>query len=102
VHWYNYLAAFVSGAAFANFVPHFVHGVSGDGFPTPFARPPGRGLSSPTINVVWALVNLILGYVLWRAGGVTLQPSFALLVCFAGIAVLGIQASVGFQKKQKP
>jgi len=58
MNWYNYVACFFAGAFLANVVPHFFHGISGDRFPTPFARPPGRGLSSPTDNVVWAWINL--------------------------------------------
>jgi hypothetical protein len=50
--WYNYVACFFAGAFLANVVPHFFHGISGDRFPTPFAKPPGRGLSSPTVNVI--------------------------------------------------
>jgi hypothetical protein len=46
VNWYNYTACFFAGAFLADFVPHFVHGISGDRFPTPFAHPPGKGLSS--------------------------------------------------------
>jgi hypothetical protein len=60
--WYNYFFCFFAGMFLANVVPHFVHGISGDPFPTPFANPPGKGLSSATTNVVWALVNLIVGY----------------------------------------
>jgi hypothetical protein len=52
MNWYNYVACFFAGAFLANVVPHFFHGISGDRFPTPFARPPGRALSSPTVNVV--------------------------------------------------
>ena len=52
----------------ANAVPHFVHGISGDRFPTPFAHPPGKGLSSATVNVIWALLNLVVGYFLFRMG----------------------------------
>ena len=84
----------------ANVVPHFVHGVSGDRFPTPFARPPGKGLSSPTVNVVWALGNLAVGYVLFRAGRVSGGGDFALVVFFAGIAAISIMASVQFAKKE--
>ena len=58
MNWYNYVACFFAGAFLANVVPHFFHGISGDRFPTPFARPPGRGLSSSTVNVVWAWINL--------------------------------------------
>ncbi len=59
--WYHYLAAFFSGVFFANAIPHFVHGVSGDPFPSPFSNPPGVGLSSPTINVLWGCFNLLVG-----------------------------------------
>jgi len=58
VQWLVYIAVF--GWAFlANFVPHFVNGISGDRFTTPFAKPPGRGLSSPAVNVLWGLLNLV-------------------------------------------
>jgi len=59
---------FFAGAFLANTIPHFVHGISGDSFPSPFANPPGRGLSSPLVNVLWGLGNLVVGYVLCRAG----------------------------------
>jgi drug/metabolite transporter (DMT)-like permease len=97
--WYDYLACFFAGAFLANVVPHFVHGISGDPFPTPFAKPPGRGLSSPTVNVLWALLNLILGYVLFRAGRVSMQNVISILVFFAGVAFLSVGSSIGFQKK---
>ena len=55
--WYHYVACFFAGIFLANAVPHFVKGICGDRFPTPFAKPPGKGLSSPLVNVLWALVN---------------------------------------------
>jgi hypothetical protein len=64
VNWYHYIGCFFAGMFLANAVPHFVHGISGDRFPTPFAHPRGKGLSSPTLNVVWALFNLVIGYIL--------------------------------------
>jgi hypothetical protein len=97
--WYNYIACFFSGAFLANFVPHFVHGISGDRFPTPFAHPPGKGLSSSTVNVVWALVNLAAGYLLFRAGKVVASNIPALIVFFSGIAAISIQMSVAFTGK---
>ncbi len=97
--WYDYLAVFFAGMILANVVPHFVHGISGDAFPTPFAKPPGRGLSSPTVNVLWALVNLVIGYVLIRVGQVTVANRGSLGVFFAGIVVLSLQLSLSFRKK---
>lgn len=64
MRWYDFVAYFFSGAFLVNAVPHFVSGVIGRPFPSPFASPPGKGLSSPTINVIWGTVNLIVGYVL--------------------------------------
>jgi hypothetical protein len=84
----------------ANVVPHFVHGISGDSFPTPFAHPRGKGLSSPTVNVVWALFNLVVGYTLFRAGKVASGDYSALVIFFAGIAVISTVLSVRFAKKQ--
>ncbi len=97
--WYNYVACFFSGAFLANVVPHFVHGISGDRFPTPFAHPPGKGLSSPTVNVVWALFNLVVGYVLYRAGKISTGSDFSLCVFFAGILTISTILSIRFARK---
>ena len=98
--WHNFIACFFAGMFLANVVPHFVHGISGDRFPTPFARPRGKGLSSPTVNVIWALVNLVPGYFLFRAGKISSGDVSAMAVFFASIAALSILASVQFAKKQ--
>jgi hypothetical protein len=99
MHSHNYIACFFAGMFFANVVPHFVHGISGNRFPTPFAKPPGRGLSSPTVNVVWALANLVAGFLLFRLGKVSSGNNLALLIFFAGISVISIMGSVSFAKK---
>jgi hypothetical protein len=62
--WSDVAAYFFGGAFLANFAPHFIAGVSGRSFHTPFAKPPFRGLSSPAVNILWALFNLALAYVL--------------------------------------
>ncbi len=94
--WYHYIACFFAGAFLANVIPHLVHGVSGVSFPTPFASPPGKGLSSPTVNVIWALINLVIGYVLFRAGKVHISK-WALLVFFIGAAAMCFMLSVSFK-----
>lgn len=97
--WQNYLACFLAGLFLTNFVPHFVKGVCGDRFPTPFAKPPGIGLSSPTVNVVWALLNLAVGFLLFRAGKVSTGGNSALAVFFVAGALLSIMTSVRFAQK---
>jgi len=100
MNWYHYIACFFAGVFLTNVVPHFVYGISGDRFPTPFAHPPGKGLSSPTVNVVWALFNLLVGYMLFRVGKVSNAATSAIIVFFAGIVAISIMLSVRFAKKQ--
>lgn len=97
--WYNYVACFFAGAFLANVVPHIVHGISGNRFPTPFAHPPGRGLSSSTVNVAWAWLNLIVGYVLFRAGKVSPENYASLIVLLAGIVAISTILSFRFRQK---
>src|SRR3954467_8179911 len=100
MNWYNYLACFFAGAFLANVVPHFFHGISGDRFPTPFAKPPGRGLSSPTVNVVWSWINLGAGYFLFRAGHVSTGSGVALVLFLAGIVFISTMLSFRFRQKR--
>jgi len=99
MNWHHYLACFFAGMFLANVVPHYVHGISGDRFPTPFAKPPGKGLSSPTVNVVWALFNMVVGYLLFRAGKVSSGGDLGLALFFAGIVAISIMLSVNFANK---
>lgn len=54
--WLELTAYFFGGAFTANIIPHFVAGIMGRSFQTPFAKPPGKGLSSPTVNVLWGFL----------------------------------------------
>ena len=99
MNWHTCLASFFAGVFLANAVPHFVQGVSGNPFPTPFANPPGKGLSSPIVNVLWALLNGLVACFLFRAGKVSVGDNATLAVFFAGIAALSIMVSVHFAKK---
>lgn len=58
------LAYFFAGAFLTNAIPHFVRGVCGQPFQSPFAHPPGEGLSSSKINVAWGFANAVMGYIL--------------------------------------
>jgi hypothetical protein len=97
--WYHYLACFFAGLFLANAVPHYVHGISGDAFPSPFSNPPGKGLSSPTVNVLWALGNLLVGYILARVGKVTQNNTWSLLTVFVGVVCMSIMLSIAFIDK---
>ena len=62
--WLWLLSYFLGGAFLANAIPHFVNGTMGRPFQSPFAKPPGKGLSSSTVNVLWGFLNLVIGYLL--------------------------------------
>jgi|SRR5580692_4599214 hypothetical protein len=64
MHCYSYRAYSCGRAFLANRLPHIGNRICGRPFPTPFAKPPGRGLSSSTANVLWGLFNLALQYLL--------------------------------------
>ncbi len=101
MNWYNYVACFFAGAFLANFVPHFVHGISGDRFPTPFAHPPGRGLSSPTLNVAWAFLNLLVGAGLYKLGRVSNEAYATLALLFGGAVAISTILSIRFAQKMR-
>ncbi len=99
MQWYNYVEAFFGGVFIANFCPHFVRGVTGAKFPTPFAKPPGRGLSSAPVNVLWALANLVAGFVLLTFGQFSSGNYPALIAAFAGFAFMGTMMSQVFAQR---
>jgi hypothetical protein len=101
MEWYNYLACFFAGAFLANALPHFVHGVSGNKFPSPFAKPPGVGLSSAPINAIWGLFNFVVGFLLFNAGNISTAQPLTWVIFFAGATVMSIMLSINFQKKDK-
>ncbi|WP_278235693.1 hypothetical protein [Isoptericola sp. AK164] len=63
------LAHALGAALLVNAVPHTVHGLAGEPFPSPFADPPGVGDSTPVENVVWGGLNALVGGALLRGVG---------------------------------
>ncbi|MEZ4449782.1 MAG: hypothetical protein R3B09_09890 [Nannocystaceae bacterium] len=89
--WYHPVAYFLAGAFAANFAPHFLAGVSGRAFPSPFATPPFRGLSSPVVNVLWGLVNLTAAYALLAGvGAFDPRPSADVVAAAAGFGLMSV------------
>ncbi|MBB3187482.1 hypothetical protein [Microbacter margulisiae] len=99
IHWNNYLAAFFAGSFFMNAIPHLVQGLSGNYFPTPFAKPPGKGLSSPLTNTLWAFANLLIGFLLFKASKVSSDFNLLLLIFFAGMIAISIFSAINFANK---
>ena len=101
--WYIYVIRFFAGAFLANGIPHFVNGISGREFPTPFASPPGIGLSPPWVNMIWGLSNLVVGIVLlWVFAGYRFGVNAETLLVAGGFAVMGVVLALRFGRVRKP
>jgi hypothetical protein len=91
MEWLHLVTYFFGGAFLTNAVPHFVSGVMGEPFQSPFARPPGQGLSSSTVNVLWGFLNLVVGYMLvCRVGDFRLKITSDAVALGLGILAMGL------------
>ena len=97
MHW-TYSISYVFGGAFlSNALPHLVSGVTGRPFQTPFAKPPGQGLSTATVNVLWAYFNLAIAYLLLcRVGHFHLRSAPHVLALAAGMLLISVPSSRHF------
>ena len=85
------LRSSADGAFAANAVPHFVAGLMGRPFQTPFARPPGVGLSSSTVNAAWGFFNIVVAYLLiCRVGEFDLRASEDAAALGLGMLLAGL------------
>jgi hypothetical protein len=97
--WYQYIAYFFGGAFLANAIPHFSNGISGRSFPTPFAKPPGKGLSPPLVNVLWGAFNAVVGYLLvFHVGYFATHDTGNMAIVGAGALLMGVMLSQAFGK----
>ena len=97
MNWYDYLSYFFGGAFLANALPHLMNGVSGRSFQSPFAKPPGKGLSSPTVNVLWGLFNLAIAYLLvMRVGVFSLHDAGQVVALGAGMLLMSVVLARSF------
>ncbi|HUA97633.1 MAG TPA: hypothetical protein VMA34_04850 [Terracidiphilus sp.] len=97
MHWYFCLAWFLGGAILSNSLPHLTNGISGRAFQSPFAKPPGRGLSSSTVNVLWGFFNLAIAWLLLvHAGDFSLRAYNSVLPCAAGFLLMSALLGYGF------
>ena len=91
MNWLHLVSYFFGGLSLTNAVPHFVGGIMGEPFQTPFAKPPGKGLSSSTVNVLWAFANLVLAYLLLLCVGHFDPRSISCIAPFAtGVLLISL------------
>ncbi|HTA76665.1 MAG TPA: hypothetical protein VK791_05875 [bacterium] len=97
MRWYHYVAYFFGGAFLVNAIPHFVMGVTGHPFQSPFAHPPGEGLSSSTVNVYWGSFNFLVAYLLLaRVGKFDLHKTVPVVVTAVGGLLMAVMLANAF------
>jgi hypothetical protein len=97
MYWYHYLSYFFGGAFLANSLPHLMNGISGRSFQSPFAKPPGEGLSSPAVNVLWGFFDLVVAYLLvMRVGDFRLHNTIQVATLGAGILLMSVVLARSF------
>jgi hypothetical protein len=97
IYWLHDLAYFFGGAFLANAVPHYVSGMMGRPFQSPFAKPSGKGLSSSTVNVLWGFANLVFAYgLILRVGQFDLRAADHIASLGLGLLLMGLFAARHF------
>ena len=93
-----YITAFFAGVFLCNALPHIAAGLCGEVFPTPFAKPRGKGPSSPLVNFLWGVFNLLVGLVLLSKQPVTVGFNSEFIALMLGALAIGTYLSVHFGK----
>jgi hypothetical protein len=97
MNWLPLAAYFFGGIFLTNAIPHFVAGTMGRPFQSPFAKPPGKGLSSSTVNVLWGFFNAVIGYLLITHVGAFDPRSTSRILAFGlGALLIGISLARHF------
>ena len=94
MNWLHDLSYLFGGAFLTNAIPHFVSGVMGRAFQSPFARPPGEGLSSSTVNVLWGFANLVIAYLLiGRVGNFDPRAVDQVIALGVGVFIIAVMSA---------
>jgi hypothetical protein len=97
MNWLSLVSYFFGGVFLTNAIPHFVAGIMGRPFQSPFAKPPGKGLSSSTVNVLWGFFNAVVGYLLLAHVGVfNPRATSHILALGLGVLLIGLSSARHF------
>ncbi len=95
--WLYLISYFLGGVFLSNAIPHFASGSMGRPFQSPFATPPGQGLSSSTVNVLWGVLNLAGAYLLiCRVGDFSLRSTTHAVALGLGFLLIGLLSARHF------
>lgn len=99
MNWGQEIAYFFGGLFLANALPHYISGLMGRAFQSPFAKPRGEGYSTSLTNVLWGFLNLIAAYyLLVRVGDFDWRNDFHVAALGLGMLLIAIFAARHFGK----
>jgi hypothetical protein len=79
-----------------NAIPHLCSGLLGRAFPTPFAKPHGRGPSSPRVNFLWGYANLLAAFCLLQYKAISIGANLDFILLMLGALAIGTAMSRHF------
>lgn len=91
--WQSYVFGFLAGAFTANGVPHFIKGVTGQKYQTPFGKP-----SSAAVNVVWGWLNFMIAAVCLHFAHVYSYPYIAFTMFSVGVLLKSLGSAILWSK----
>ncbi len=95
--WLHLVSYFFGGVFLANAIPHSVSGIMGQPFQSPFAKPPGKGLTSSTVNVLWGFFNAVVGdFLVVRVGDFDLRSIRDVLALAVGALLISLLSARHF------
>ncbi len=94
--WQLYVYSFLAGVIGANGVPHFVKGITGEKFQTPFNKS-----SSAVLNVTWGWLNFVVAALLLYFGNVHQHLLRAFTLVALGALVLALVLAYTWSSRKK-
>lgn len=95
-----HFSLFFVGVLFCNAIPHLAAGLCGLPFPTPFAKPRGKGDSSPFVNALWGFANFATGLYLLSRHPFEFKMNPNMFITLSGGLLLAVYLSRHFGKVQ--
>lgn len=80
------------GIFISNGIPHFISGILGQHFITPFSKK--KNLSRPFTNMVWGVFNFLVAYLILRK-----ISTFSCIWITVGFILMSLALSIFFAKK---
>ena len=93
------IGLFFGGVFLANALLHLAMAVARRPFPTPFATPPFRGLSSPLVNLGYGAANLAVSALLLWLGSVA--DASDVVIVAAGVVFMTVIVARSLQHSRR-